>query len=406
MSNPNPFGGGDFFQGLLGDLLKLVKTEGPINWDLTRQIAMAVAGEGQTGSNIDPLDRIKLEELVHLADLQVSSATGLSTSIGGKPVSAKPVNRTEWAWHTLEAWRPLIETMAKSLAPDPSEPQASTTSIVEGADNFDALLGQWATAMGPALLGLQFGSMVGHLAQRALGQYDLPIPRPETDQLLLVPESHARFADDWSLPIDDLRLWVCLSEVAHHCVIGRPHVTARLQALLGAYADGFQPDSSNLEERFADLDPSDPEALQRALGDPGAVLGEMITDAQRRVQAELVALVSAIEGWVDYVADKVGQGLIGSLGALSEAMRRHRVELGSGDRFVERMFGLELGQDQFDRGTAFVKGVLERAGEEGLAQLWLSEKTLPTPAEVDAPGLWLERIKLPEEDQSTGENEA
>ena len=47
-----------------------------------------------------------------------------------------------------------------------------------------------------------------------------------------------------------------------------------------------------------------------------------------------------------------------------------------------------------DRGTAFVSGVLSRAGEEGLSKLWSQDATLPTPAEVAAPGLWLERISF------------
>ncbi len=46
-------------------------------------------------------------------------------------------------------------------------------------------------------------------------------------------------------------------------------------------------------------------------------------------------------------------------------------------------------------GAAFVDGVVERAGAEGLARLWASADNLPTPAEVDAPGLWLARIDLP-----------
>ena len=41
-------------------------------------------------------------------------------------------------------------------------------------------------------------------------------------------------------------------------------------------------------------------------------------------------------------------------------------------------------------------GVIERAGEEGLARLWESEKMLPSPPEIEAPGLWLARIDLPD----------
>jgi uncharacterized protein (DUF2342 family) len=78
-------------------------------------------------------------------------------------------------------------------------------------------------------------------------------------------------------------------------------------------------------------------------------------------------------------------------------VRRRRVEADPSDRFVERLFGLELTQVAYDRGNGFVAGVVERAGDEGLARLWESDRTLPTPAELDAPGLWLARIDLPED---------
>jgi uncharacterized protein (DUF2342 family) len=67
-----------------------------------------------------------------------------------------------------------------------------------------------------------------------------------------------------------------------------------------------------------------------------------------------------------------------------------------GTRFVGRLLGIELDATVYERGAAFVRGVLERAGDEGLARLWESAKDLPTPAEIDAPGLWLARIDLPE----------
>ena len=41
---------------------------------------------------------------------------------------------------------------------------------------------------------------------------------------------------------------------------------------------------------------------------------------------------------------------------------------------------------------------LLHAPEEGLARLWSDERNLPTPAELDAPGLWLARIDLPGDD--------
>jgi putative hydrolase len=211
---------------------------------------------------------------------------------------------------------------------------------------------------------------------------------------LIVPTSIDAFATDWSLPADDVALWVTLSEIAHHAVLSRPHVRARLEALLHEFVSGFRPDPSALEGRLGEVDPSDPASIQAVLGDPETLLGAMQTPAQGEALARLEALVAAIEGYVDHVVDVVGRKLIGSYGPLSEALRRRRVQRGDGDRFVERLFGLELGQAEFDRGQAFVRGVLERAGEEGLGQLWESERSLPTPPEIDAPGLWLARLEI------------
>ena len=64
------------------------------------------------------------------------------------------------------------------------------------------------------------------------------------------------------------------------------------------------------------------------------------------------------------------------------------------DRVLARLSGRALAETTDARGSRFVNGVLERAGEEGLARLWANVDNLPTPAEIEAPGLWLARIDL------------
>ncbi|MBT5905463.1 MAG: hypothetical protein HOH27_06630 [Acidimicrobiaceae bacterium] len=135
--------------------------------------------------------------------------------------------------------------------------------------------------------------------------------------------------------------------------------------------------------------------LQDAL-DPEAVLGAVRSPEQEALLPRLEALVAVVVGVVDHVMDTVGTGLIGSYGQVTEALRRRRVTTSDADRFVERILGLNLTQEQVDRGSAFVTGVVERAGEDGLALLWTEARNLPTPSEVDAPGLWLARLELPD----------
>jgi uncharacterized protein (DUF2342 family) len=99
-------------------------------------------------------------------------------------------------------------------------------------------------------------------------------------------------------------------------------------------------------------------------------------------------------GYSDHFMDEIGGRLVTNYPMLTEALRRRRVQTDDADRFIERILGLNLTQEQVDRGTAFVAGVVDRAGDDGLRRLWADERHLPTPNEVDAPGLWLARIDL------------
>ncbi|MDQ1443940.1 MAG: hypothetical protein QOI20_404 [Acidimicrobiaceae bacterium] len=371
------------------DLAKLFSAQGALNWDFARQLAQWVATEGQAEGNVDPVLRIRIEEVARVAEMHVEATTGMSTTTTGRPVSLRPVPRGEWAMRTLDDWRPLLERLATSLG----QTALAGEEVVEPNPETE-LLGGLGQLVVPLLMGGQAGSMVGHLSRRVLGQYDLPIPRPPSGEIMVVAANMDEFATDWSLPADDVRLWVSLSDIAHHAVLSKPHVRARLDELVQAYAAGFRPDPNALESRFGDLDPTDPDSLNAMLGDPQALLGAVQSDEQRALAPRLEALVAAIEGYVDWVVDSAGRKLISSYDSLTEALRRRRVERGDGDRLAERLFGQELGQRQYERGGAFVRGVLERAGEEGLGRLWRTEDTLPTPAEVDAPGLWLARLEV------------
>jgi len=255
------------------------------------------------------------------------------------------------------------------------------------------LVARFMSTMGPMLAAMQLGSVVGHLARSVLGQYEVPIPRPAS-RLLVVPRNIERFARDWALPLDQVQLWVCLRELTAHAVLTRAHVASRWRELLTNVVRAVAEDSASVLDRLGALDPTDPEALQSLLGDPETLLGTSPSSARRRAADELEAVTAALLGYVEYVLDLAASRLLGGRTALAEAWRRRQYDRETTDRAAELLFGLDLGPAQVERGVAFVNGVLERAGEEGLAMLWSAEHALPTPPEVDAPGLWLERVRL------------
>ena len=400
MSDSGPADGDDPFRGLpfFGDLGKLLGGSGgagggPLRWDTTKQVAMQLAAAGGSEPNVDPLDRIEVEELGRVAELHVANTTGLATSVTGAGVRVAPVTRTQWVQRSFDAFRPLFESLATSLGqpPEPAE---------DDADPLSAMLGQLMGSLAPMMLSVTAGGMLGHLAQRSFGQYDLPVPRAPSDELLLVLPNIDAFGADWSIDSRELRLWLCLHEITHHAVLAVPHVRANLEQLIGDYAAGFRPDATSLVDRLGSVDISNPSAmaeLQEVLGDPEVVLGAIQSDEQRALLPRLEALVALVVGYVDHVMDRIGGTLITSYPMITEALRRRRVEADDSDRFVARLFGLELGQATYDAGAAFVDGVVERAGFEALEPLWQDERFLPTPSEIEAPGLWLARIEIPEE---------
>lgn len=384
----------------LADLLRMMGSgfgAASAKVDMARAMAQGVAGEGQVEANVDPMDRMAIEELLRVAELHVGELTGLDGGdIGRLQVSA--VGPAAWAWQSVDDWAFVLDAAADAAGQLPGLlPDPSSLDEDDGSPGISEFLAKAMSTMGPMLASMQLGSAVGHLARHTVGQYELPLPRPDSQRqrLLIVPANIDRFATDWSLPRQDARLWVCLRDTTIHLVLGQPQVADRFRELLTSVARSTAQDNAQHLGALEGLDPSDPESLQRLLGDPESLFGgEPSPERQRAVEA-LTAAGIALSGYVEHVLDRASTRLFGGRNALAEAWRRRQVERDESSRAAEMLLGMSLGPAQLDQGVAFVNGVVERAGEGSLRRLWSNAASMPTPAEITAPGLWLERIDLP-----------
>lgn len=93
------------------------------------------------------------------------------------------------------------------------------------------------------------------------------------------------------------------------------------------------------------------------------------------------------------MVDSVSTRLLGASSPIAEAVRRRRVEYGTDAQLIERLLGISTTRAQQQRGRQFINGVVEREGSNALTQMLASASNLPTPNEVDAPGLWLARLE-------------
>src|SRR5919108_2707872 len=117
MSDPpqplGPFGGFD-----LSQMLRFLQSEGPVHWEVARQVARWVALEGQTESPVAAEDRARLGEVASAAEQRVLAETG-------EPPPSRSVallGRGEWADQALQTLRPVLEKLAVSLQGELPEP--------------------------------------------------------------------------------------------------------------------------------------------------------------------------------------------------------------------------------------------------------------------------------------------
>lgn len=379
-----PFGGIPF----LNDMMKSMAAQGPLNWELATQAAAAAARGDSDDPVPDPSTRFEWNSLADIADMRVREVTGLGTGPHGTHTEVLTTTRAVWAHRTLQDLRPLFTDLAAAL----NKPQQPS-----GDDPLATMFAGLSGLLMPSLMGLTVGSMIGSMALRAFGQYDLPLTRPHSSELLVVSRTVDEFAGQWSIPRDDLRMWVLVHELSSHAVLNAPAVSEGLMFTVRRYVGAFSPDADAFMAGLGDLDPSDPsalETLQKKLGDPMLLVGAIRSAAQEEMQPVLDAQVAAVTGYVDHAVDTAGSLLLGNPGPIAEAVRRRRLEGRTDADLVERLLGMSLTRQLQARGREFVKGVIERAGDEGLRPMLSHPANLPTPNELDAPGLWLARLEM------------
>jgi putative hydrolase len=361
----------------------MASSSGPINWELARQVA--IAGAAEAGPDPDPSeeDRHILDEAVRVAELHVTGFTGLEPPSDVPHVRA--VRRAEWITANAESMRALLEPAATRMS------EALDRAMREQLPPEAAPMAGMMTQVGPLLQGSQVGQVLGFLAGRVLGQYDVAVPRGGPGELLFVVPNLTAFERDWSLGSTEFRTYVALHEVTHRLEFARPWARDHFVALVDDFLATVTIDVDAIRQRLEALDPGDPEALQSALGDEdGTLFGAVLDDEQRIKLARIQSFMAAAEGYGDHVMHAVGAGLLSTYGQVAEAMRRHR-EDEAGDPVFERLLGVDMKREQYALGRAFCDAVVELTDEATLARMWESAAGLPSLPELEEPRLWLAR---------------
>jgi putative hydrolase len=380
----------------------LMSSPGPINWELARQVGIATASWGSDDPTTAEEDTKGFVETVRLAELAVAEFTGLPTPADLAEV--RVIRRGQWVEANIQGLRDMLDPVATKLgsamaesgppgAGDAGPPFgfSAQPGMPEGLEEGQAAaFGAVMQQIAPLLLGAQIGAVLGYLAQRVLGQYDLAVPRP-SGALYFVGPNVAAFERDWSLPPMDFRAWVALHEVTHRFEFARPWVRPHFIALVKDLVDNAEIDLSGLERRLEGLDLGNPDALPEAFEGVTNLFGQSTDPEQRLRVARVQAFMAAAEGHGDHVMEHVAKTMLPGFPQIQEALRRHH-EGRHSDQALERLIGLEMKAEQYRLGKAFCDRVAELTDESTLSRIWESAESLPSMPELEEPSLWLARM--------------
>ena len=321
---------------------------------------------------IDPWLAEEYLELTRFAQLQLPEATGLQAD---PMTEAILVDRTGWANHNLRSFRYLVEPLAAKLTAAPS------------SGPLDAVL----KPLGPALLGMQMGAMVGMMSEGVLGLFDAGLPTAEPVGITyLVPNIEA-FATEHGLDPRQVRLWSALHEVAHDVLVGRSWVRPHVVKLFKDLAGSIDVDSEIMGNWQEDL--ADParleERLSRGGGFPSLFSGPLQEDRLEAIRT----FVTMVEGYGAYLIDRAATGLLPDLASVRAAMssrlrnQTHHPGLGG-------LFKVESTAGGSGRGAAFCAEVEKRWGDAAVRRIWDRVSNLPSSGELDDATGWAARVLL------------
>ena len=341
-----------------------------IDWILAEKIAGYLAGTGDAAT-----PRADLPALAVESARRVTAYTGLTPARPLPPPEG--IGRREWVQTNIKAMRSLLDPV-----------------LDRAGEGLGPLTPAAKLALG-VVVTTEVGVVLGYLAQRVLGQYELvlldeaePTAPP---RLLFVMPNLGQAVHSFEAQEEEFITWVALHEVTHAVQFaGVPwlhaHVAGLVRELLRSAELRMEaerklrlPTREQVKRTF--------ESLRR-----GDLISILTSDVERETLNQVQAVMAVIEGHAEHVMDAVAPDLLPSLPKLRAALDQRRKSQSGLSRLVAKLLGLELKLRQYEQGKFFCDAIVRAAGTEALTRVFSGPEALPTLPELTDPTLWLRRV--------------
>ncbi len=314
----------------------------------------------------------EMEEMTGEAAILVAGATGLR--LPGSP-SVAVVDRSQWVERNLATFSHLLA---------PAEERIAERMAESGPR------GRSAAALAHRLLSVETAALLGVLARRVLGQYELVLPTGEDGDVvtfvgpnLLAMERRHHFRPS------EFRMWVALHELTHRAQFqGVPWMRGFFLDLVHEMVMAAQPEPGRLARVTRQV--LDSRAEGRPLLDEKGLFGLFATPRQHEIIDRIQALMTVLEGHGHVVMDRLGAERLRSQERMSRVLRSRRNDPRTA-AFL-RVSGLEMKMRQYEDGERFILAVEAEAGWETVGLLFTTPEALPTLSEIAEPARWLRRV--------------
>ncbi|HEX3276922.1 MAG TPA: zinc-dependent metalloprotease [Thermoleophilaceae bacterium] len=341
-----------------------------VDWSLARQVARLAAGSGDEGPPLADVVALSAEMEQHVA-----AYTRLTLST---PVPAPElVGRAEWASLNLDSLATLLDPVAERL-----DKRLEFAGPLAGA----------LKAGAAATVAAEAGLVIGYVAQRVLGQYEVSLLGGDAPpRLLFVGPNLRKAVRELDVDAEPFHRWICAHELTHVFQFqGVDWLREHLRAMVREYLTTVE---VRIERGAAGGLPSmpDPSKIVEAFRD-GGLAALVQTREQRALMSRMQAAMAVVEGYSEHVMDAIAAEAIPGHERLREAMDARRRSRSAPEQLVERLLGLHLKMRQYEVGKQFCDAVAAQGGIEVLNRVWSAPASLPTEAELTTPGDWLERV--------------
>jgi len=336
-----------------------------VDWGLAVTLGSRIAGAGPEVSAAEAAATVaELRQGAERSTAYVRDFTGLDAGALTAPVLV--VDRPAWIRANAEGFAQLLTPVIDKVAEKKGPP------------------GPITQAVGSRITGAEVGGLLGFMSSRVLGQFD-PFHEP-TGRLLLVAPNVVHVERELQADPSDFRLWVCLHEETHRVQFTAvPWMREHLFTQFTALAETVEP------QRLLD------EGLQRITeviknGRTGSILDIFGSPEQKAILDRVTGVMSLLEGHADFVMDGVGPEVIPSVDSIRAKFTERRKGVGTLDRLLRRLLGLEAKMAQYRDGATFVRAVVDKVGMTDFNAVWATADNLPTLAEIHDPDSWVARV--------------